>query len=238
MAQPNGQHSRLGPIALVGGDEFRGPAAAFDRLLISIAAQDRPAVAILPTAAADSNPYLAANHGVRHFERLNAEPYPVMIRDSATANDEALIEELRRADIVYFSGGDPLHLLNTMRGSLAWTCIEELSQRGAIVAGSSAGAMVLGEMMRRPRLGGWVDALGVYPGLAVLPHHESSDPAQTSSQLVSQTSGGLTVLGIDARTGCLGRPGSWRVVGSGRVTVYQGAGWQVYDSGAHLPGDV
>jgi len=111
-----------------------------------------------------------------------------------------------------------------------------------VLAGSSAGAMVLGEMMRRPRLGGWVDALGVTPGLAVLPHHEGGDPAQTSSQLQSQTSSGLTsgltVLGIDARTGCLGRPGSWRVVGSGRVTVYQGTGWQVYESGANLPGDV
>ena len=101
--------------------------------------------------------------------------------------------------------------------------------------------MVLGEWMRRPRLGGWVDALGVTPGLAVLPHHEKSDAAQTSSQLQSQTTSGLpsslTVLGIDARTGCLGRPGSWRVVGSGKVTVYQGANWQVYESGAQLPAD-
>ena len=96
--------------------------------------------------------------------------------------------------------------------------------------------------MRRPRLGGWVEALGVTPGLAVLPHHENSDPAQTSSQLQSQISGGLqgslTVLGIDARTGCLGRPGSWRVVGSGRVTVYQGTAWEVYESRARLPEDV
>ena len=48
----------------------------------------------------------------------------------------------------------------------------------------------------------------------------------------------LTVLGIDARTGCLGQPGSWRVVGSGKVTVYRGSDWTVYASGESLPEDV
>ena len=49
---------------------------------------------------------------------------------------------------------------------------------------------------------------------------------------------GLTVLGVDARTGCLGKPGNWLVVGSGKVTVYQGSEWAVYQSGDTLPGDV
>ena len=48
----------------------------------------------------------------------------------------------------------------------------------------------------------------------------------------------MTALGIDARTGCLGGPGNWRVVGSGRVTVYRGDGWETYDSGTSLPSDV
>ena len=161
-----------------------------------------------------------------------------MFLDRDHAEDTGLAESLAGAGVIYFTGGSPDHLLATLRDSRLWQAILEAVDQGAVLAGSSAGAMVLGALMRRPRLGGWVDALGVTPGLAVLPHHESSDPAQTSSQLQSQTSGSLTVLGIDARTGCLGRPGNWRVVGSGKVTVYQGTSWQVYDSGAHLPGDV
>ena len=42
-------------------------------------------------------------------------------------------------------------------------------------------------------------------------------------------------LGIDARTGCLGTPGNLRVVGSGRVNVYQGSEWQIFNSGDKLP---
>jgi len=122
-----------------------------------------------------------------------------------------------------------------LRDSLLLKSIMSAVEDGAVLAGSSAGAMVFGALMRRPRLGQWVKGLGLTPGVAVLPHHERSDPAETSQQLQSQVPSDITVLGIDARTGCLGRPGSWRVVGSGKVTMYQGDKWAVFNSGDSLP---
>ena len=96
----------------------------------------------------------------------------------------------------------------------------------------------MGSLMRRPGAGEWVEALGIVPGVAVLPHHEGRDPRETSHQLQAQAPGELTVMGVDARTGCLGRPGDWRVVGRGKVTVYRGGDWQVYGPGEGLPSDV
>ena len=226
-----------GDIGLVGGEEFRVGCEEMDREIMRASGQDPARVVVIPTAAV-TGPEKAANDGVRLFSGLGGDAESLMVLDRHHADDAGLAESLAGAGVIYFTGGSPDYLLTTLRDSRLWQAILEAVDQGAVLAGASAGAMVLGALMRRPRLGGWVDALGVTPGLAVLPHHESSDPAQTSSQLQSQTSGSLTVLGIDARTGCLGRPGSWRVVGSGRVTVYQGASWQVYDSGAHLPGDV
>ena len=226
-----------GDIGLVGGEEFRVGCEEMDREIMRASGQDPARVVIIPTAAV-TGPEKAANDGVRHFSSLGGAAESLMVLERDHADDAGLAGSLSGAGVIYFTGGSPDHLLTTLRDSLLWRAILEAVDQGAVLAGSSAGAMVLGELMRRPRLGGWVDALGVTPGLAVLPHHEKSDAAQTSSQLQSQISGLLTVLGIDARTGCLGRPGSWRVVGSGKVTVYQTAGWQVYDSGAHLPGDV
>ena len=230
-----------GDIGLVGGEEFRVGCEEMDREIMRASGQDPARVVIIPTAAV-TGPEKAANDGVRHFSSLGGDAERLMVLERDHADDAGLAGSLAGAGVIYFTGGSPDHLLTTLRGSLLWRAILEATDQGAVLAGSSAGAMVLGEMMRRPRLGGWVDALSVTPGLAVLPHHEGSDPAQTSSQLQSQTSSGLTsgltVLGIDARTGCLGRAGSWRVVGSGRVTVYQGSSWQVYDSGAELPGEV
>ena len=230
-----------GEIGLVGGEEFRVGCEEMDREIMRASGQDPARVVIIPTAAV-TGPEKAANDGVRHFSALGGNAEKLMVLERSHAEDAGMAGAVAGAGVIYFTGGSPDHLLATLRDSLLWRAILEAGEQGAVLAGSSAGAMVMGASMRRPRLGGWIEALGLTTGLAVLPHHESSDPAQTSSQLQSQNSSGLpgslTVLGIDARTGCLGRPGSWRVVGSGRVTVYQGTAWQVYESGAYLPEDI
>ena len=226
-----------GRIALVGGEEFRSGCEDMDREIMRASGQDPARVLIIPTAAV-AGPAKAANDGVTHFRKLGADAGRLMVLDKPQADDAAFIQPSRQAGVVYFTGGSPDYLLDTLRESELLKSILEAVGEGAVLAGSSAGAMVMGSHMRRPHGGGWVEALGIVPGVAVLPHHERSDPSETSRQLRTQAPAGLTVLGIDARSGCLGGPGSWRVVGAGRVTVYRGADWQVYGSGEALPSDV
>ena len=121
--------------------------------------------------------------------------------------------------------------LETLQGSQLMSALQEALDRGAIWAGSSAGAMVMGSVMRRPRVNEWVTGLGIAEGICVLPHHEHSKPPEVAEQIQERLSDDLTVLGIDAQTGCLGAPGNWRVVGAGKVTVYRQDGWQVYEAG-------
>jgi hypothetical protein len=59
-------------IALVGGNEFRQNCEPMDRALLAQFGK-RPRVRILPTAAKES-PRLAAQNGIRYFEKLDAEP--------------------------------------------------------------------------------------------------------------------------------------------------------------------
>jgi cyanophycinase len=199
--------------------------------------QDPSRVIIIPTAAV-TGPAKAANDGVTHFARLGGDARQLMVLEREHAEDPVLIQEIEGAGVIYFTGGSPDHLLATLRGSRLLAAILSAVRQGTVLAGSSAGAMVLGALMRRPRIGQWVEGLGVAPSIAVLPHHERSDPAETSKQLQAQVPADVTVLGIDARAGCLGQPGSWRVVGSGKVTVYRGGDWRVFNSGESLPGDV
>ena len=49
----------------------------------------------------------------------------------------------------------------------------QLRQNGAVVAGSSAGAMVLGDPMVDPRGGAYTLGLGLVEQLAVVPHHDT-----------------------------------------------------------------
>ena len=213
---PAEQNTAVGAIGLVGGDEFRGRGDAVDRALLGLAPRTPPSLAILPTAAFHENPELAAANGLAHFQRLGAQPYAVMILDRATANDESLVSELRKADLVYLSGGSPTHLLDSLRGSRAWDSLVEMWQRGVVIAGSSAGAMVLCQkMLYRDHL---LDGLGLIRRVAVVPHFENSSPGSIE-RLQSAIPADLTLLGTDSATGSVGIGSQWQVVGAGRVTI-------------------
>ena len=226
-----------GEIGLVGGEEFRQRCEEMDVAIMRASGQDPARVVIVPTAAV-TGPAKAANDGVTHFAKLGAAAEQLMVLEREQADDPKFANAVAGAGVIYFTGGSPDHLLTVLRDSRLLQSIRSALENGAVLAGSSAGAMVMGALMRRPRLGQGVDGLALTPGVAVLPHHERSDPEETSKQLQAQVPSDITVLGIDARTGCLGQSGSWRVVGSGEVTVYQGDKWQIFNSGDSLKMDI
>lgn len=225
-----------GLIALVGGDEFRRYCGDMDRQILAETGKESPRVVVLPTATANSAPVKAAHDGVNHFNALGASAQPLMILDWEQANSQEMVDRIGGADIIYFTGGNPNHLLETLRGSLLLTAVTDAVAQGATLAGSSAGAMVMGSQMRRPRGEEWVTGLGIAEGICVFPHHERSKPEEVAEQLQDRLSGGLTIFGIDAQTACLGRAGLWRVAGYGKVTTYRQDGWRVYQPGETIEG--
>ena len=227
-------------ILLVGGDEFRPAYAAMDAGILALTGQTQPRVAIIPTAAALENPARAADNGVRHFARLGADAYGINIIQPSDARDPALVSQIAGAAVIYFTGGSPEHLLSVLAGSPLLDAVREANAAGAVWCGSSAGAMVLGQRMRRPSAsGGGANALSIIPGIMVLPHHERSDPAAVAAQLAMELdetdASGLVVLGIDGATGVLLDPDGASVAGAGGVTVYRAGGWRRYAAGDGIP---
>ena len=222
----------LGPIALVGGDEFRPGCREMDKSLLELSRSGKSTVLVIPTAAAaEGRPDMAAANGVVYFSSLGAQAMPLMVLSREEANVPELEVALEGISHVYFSGGSPDHLLEVLRGSLLLERILEWRREGGVLAGSSAGAMVMGEYMRSPRSGEWVEGLGVCPGVGVLPHHEGRDPAEVSASLRGALPEGIDVLGIDAQSGCVMKDGKWEVLGEGGVTVYRREGWHRYAAG-------
>ena len=223
-----------GTIALVGGEEFRVGCEEMDREVMRASDKDHASVIIIPTAAV-TGPAKAANDGVTHFAALGGAASQLMVLEASHANDAGFVAPVMHADVVYFTGGSPDHLLATVRGSELLRLLTEGLQRGLVLGGSSAGAMVMGSVMRRPSSGGWVDGLGIAPSIGVLPHHERRDPAEVVAELRQSAPRGLVYLGIDARTGVLGGPENWRVTGFGKVTVYRDEDYAVFGAGQQLP---
>ncbi len=236
-----------GTIALVGGDEFRVGCEEMDREVMRASGRHTPergnpaSVIVIPTAAV-TGPAKAANDGVTHFAALGGSASQLMVLESSHANDADFVAAVSDADVVYFTGGNPDHLLETLRGSTLLRLLTEGLEHGLVLGGSSAGAMVMGSVMRRPPLydGGdgkdrWVDGLGIAPDICVLPHHERRDPAEVSAGLRQSAPAGVVYLGIDARTGVIGGRDNWRVSGFGKVTVYRYGDYVVYGTGEQLP---
>ena len=219
-----------GPVALVGAGEFLPDMAAFDQELLATTGRARPRVAILPTASYPDGDEVFdrwASLGVAHFGALGAEVEPVLVRDRASADDPGSAQAVGEADVVYLSGGKPGYLLEALDGSAVGQALREAHERGAIIVGCSAGAMVLASRAfdMRMRLAPWPlrwrDGLGMARGVAVVPHYDAW-PEPLSALIALQAPRGSVVLGIDEGTAVVGRDGSWQVHGASRVTVWRG----------------
>jgi cyanophycinase len=220
-----------GYVALMGGNEFRRDCDDVDRALLALAGGPRAAIVILPTAATNENPYVAGENGIRHFGRLNARADKLMIVDRDTANQTALAVAVEKHNLVYFTGGDPIYLLETLQGSKTWESVLAVHARGGLIAGSSAGAMVLGGQVWR--FDGWTPGLGLVPNVAVLPHHATLATRWNARTMAATLPAGVTLLGLDEATAVLLPEG--QVLGKGEVTVYGPGGPQAFEAGASVP---
>lgn len=228
-----------GPIALVGAGEFQPAMADLDRELLAATGSSRPRVAIIPTASmpdGEATFQRWASLGVEHFSALGAEVEAVLVRTRADADDAGCAQAVGEADLVYFSGGKPGYLLETVAGSALLAAALAANDRGAVLAGCSAGAMVLAGRLvgfRRTILPWpirWRPALGVVAGAAVLPHYDAL-PETITAAMALRAPRGVVVLGIDEDTAAVGRNGSWQVHGRSRVTVWRGRHRERHRSG-------
>ncbi|GAB3754693.1 Type 1 glutamine amidotransferase-like domain-containing protein [Microlunatus parietis] len=104
--------------------------------------------------------------------------FPVLLVDSglgsrADAFDPAVLERLAEAELILISGGSPTRLVTTLSGTPALAALQRVHRGGAVVAGCSAGAAVVGIGMidfgRPLRTWGWL------PGTLVAPHFGQFD---------------------------------------------------------------
>jgi len=206
-----------GTLALVGGDEWR-PGCEFDAELL--ASSGGGEVLVIPTAAAYEHPQKAVATAEAWFARFGGRARGLMVLGRAEAQAGANAAQVRGSRFTYLGGGSPMHLRSVLKASAVWEALLDAWRDGAVVAGSSAGAMVLTDPMVDPRGGALTVGLGMLEQLAVIPHfgHENAEKVHRSIALAAP---GLPVVGIPERTALIRDPdGSWRQTGTGEVQVF------------------
>jgi cyanophycinase len=211
----------VGYLLLEGGAEFGGAMREPDLRAIQLAGGFDAPIRILPTAAApDNNHVRAGNNGVRWFQSLGARDVEsLLLIDKSSANDLKIVDSLHSAKLIYLLGGFTHYLGQTLQDSQAWGAVLEAWENGALIAGSSAGAMVVCEHYYDPGRGKVERGLNLVPNACVLPHHNTF--GKNWAGKLKSLLPGVTLIGIDEYTGMLSEEGEWRVLGGGEVTLYQ-----------------
>ena len=233
-----------GLIALLGSGEYLSVMDEVDKFLHANSNADGrvPRVICLPTASGREGERSWGRWmrmGEEHFSRLGADVKSLPVIDRVSADDDAHASAVESADLIYFSGGDPNYLYQTMNGSRVWDAAQTAFARGASYAGCSAGAMILAQGMPDFRRAGFgtLEAFGLIPAAFILPHFDAFPGIWKPfvNMLAKRLKDGETMLGIDEETALIGMlGGSWQVHGHQTVSRFTRKGKQVFRVGEEV----
>lgn len=222
---------------LMGSGEFE----PWSNEIEAAALDGRPGpVAVLPTASSAEGDDVFGrwgSMGLEHYAAagIDARLVPVKTREDADLEEHA--RELEGTAMVFFSGGKPQHLAETIHGTRLWDALLAALDAGTVYAGCSAGALIASQSreQRRERgvRTGWVYGLGLVPHVSFGVHWDKVKVIPgLRSVVMSRIPPGSWFVGLDERTAILGDGRRWRVYGVGEVTVRHAGGTETHEAGA------
>ncbi|MEM7798021.1 MAG: Type 1 glutamine amidotransferase-like domain-containing protein [Chloroflexota bacterium] len=217
-------------LVLVGSGEYLPEVDPIDLELFKRLGEPAKVVC-LPTAAgkeSDRSVNSWMQKGIDHYTRLGAEVSALRVINQETAGDQAHADVINEANFVYMSGGDPGYLAQTLENTPVWEAILGVHQRGGIVAGCSAGAMIMGERIAGP--GGNRPGFNLLPGAIIIPHFDEY-PGIVNRVIRFFSDKSLNLVGIDGRTSLVVDGGKFEVLGRSSVSVMNGSGTQKFTQG-------
>jgi cyanophycinase len=218
-----------GRLLLIGGREDREGEAVLLRFLVEQIKGGKLVVATLASSLAQEQ--WEQYH--RLFNRLGLkEVEHLTIGQRETLCDEHWCKVLDGAKAVFFTGGDQYRLTTRLGGTKAWERIEQIYRKGGIIAGTSAGAAALSEVMLSSGRGEeayrsdaapfLAPGLGLAKNMIVDQHFSERGRIRRLLHAVAQNPR-LLGVGIDEDTAVLieGETG-FQVLGSGAVYIIDG----------------
>jgi len=222
------ENNQSGALALVGSGEYLPKLQALEQelLRLGISRGKSNTYIQIPTAAGkegDDRLDFWRDRGAEQGARIGCEVkyLPVLTRDDA--HNPQWIEAIKSAGLIYFSGGDPVHLCEIFLQTPIWEAIVSAWQEGASLAGCSAGAMAFGGKIIGIRRSQMSEGLNLLPEIEVIPHYDKFLgwlPDRVAAAIVRKDAD-TALLGIDEST-ALVLTDKWRKYGSGTVHVLRG----------------
>lgn len=221
-------HSKKGTLVIIGGHEDKEGDCLILKEVAKLAHNGRLVLATI-----------ASEEPEGYFEDYNAcftrmgikELRHLYIADRAESADQDKLEMLDNVDGIFFSGGDQLRISSQIGDTAFETRIHEIYDNGGVIAGTSAGASVMSEIMlirgtnaESHRIGDLHMAAGLRLLRDVIIDQHFAERGRIGRLLGAVAlNPRILGIGIDEDTAIIVKNRQFYVIGSGAVYVIDGA---------------
>jgi cyanophycinase-like exopeptidase len=226
-----------GRFLLLGSGEFEPWSVDAERFAMTGVSGDG-SVAVLATASAREGQATYdrwTDMGLAHYASFDIPASAVRVRTRADALVAGVALPLESASMVFFSGGSPKYLAETIVGTPIWDGITRLLARGGVYAGCSAGAMIAGA---RGAPFPFASGQGLLTATAVGVHWDALSGwwiRWLRDLAPRRLPRGVGFVGIAEHTAIASDADRWRVFGAGTVDVRNGRERQELRAGQTFP---
>ena len=222
------KNNQPGALALVGSGEYLPEAQLLEAELLrfGISRGKSKTYIQIPTAAGkegEDRLDFWRQRGADQAARIGCEVKYLPVLSRQDAFNEQWIKDINSAGLIYFSGGDPVHLAEVFADTPMWQAIVQAWHEGASLAGCSAGAMAFGGKIIGIRRSHISAGLNLLPEIEVIPHYDKFLgwlPDRVTAAIVRKDAD-TALLGIDENT-ALVLTDKWRKYGTGKVHILRG----------------
>jgi len=229
-------------IALLGSGEFEPWARPVDTWCAEHATASSDRVLVVPTASApegDETFKRWGKMGVAHYKAIGLAPEVLDLRERADASKKEIVDAVQGARHIFFSGGNPGYLAETLSGTPFWEAVVAGVTSGeTALGGCSAGAAFLGTTapyVAGDSLDHWTDGTKLLPRAYVMVHFDMLNTYVPGlrDMLLDMRPENTIAVGIDENTALYGDGEHWQVQGSGSAWIGDGE-LSPYPDGATL----
>lgn len=216
------------PVMIIGGAEDKTNECNILRAFFESAGGCNATIGVIPTASRE--PKVVGDRYYQLFTQMGAQQVQILdIRYREECDEARWAEIINECSGIFITGGDQLRLRDVIGGTRLLDVIKEkLSRSEVVIAGTSAGAAIMGEDMIAGGSSGespnqalvdLTNGLGFVPELLVDQHfHNRNRMARLLSAVAAHPN--RLGIGIDEDT-CvaIAEDGTFQVLGKGTITI-------------------
>jgi cyanophycinase len=220
-------HQPAGILMPIGGAEDKKNHRTILRHFVQLSGGKHARIVIIPSASAYAI-QTAATYTKLFTQMGVLDVHCLHLGNQREAQNLVNIKRLKNATGIFITGGDQVRLMGYLQGTPVGMAILHAYRKGAVIAGTSAGASAMSQKMIAFSYGSLTPNnktvhLGTGLGLApsvIIDQHFSQRQRLARLLLAVQKHPGHMGLGIDEDTAAVITPGNGlEIIGSGSVTV-------------------